>query len=824
MLNKAQYDRFSPLSDEEVAAASPPNGSGQRNNDDGELISPVPADAPDLPMAHHIYGRPTGRWAYRDATGAVMFCVLRFDPPGERKQFLPLTMWRKDGRSRWRWKAVPEPRPLYNLDKLTQRPLADIVVCEGEKAADAAAKIYPNSVTTSSPNGSESAKKADWSPLKGRQALIWPDADTPGDQYVADVSQILEHIGCEFSVIDARKLAALSPDGGKREAQGGWDAANALTEWSDLESLRRAAIACSKPHEPKPAFVSFDEFTMSARGLTAEVKEGKSDNAITKEIRVSSAFEVLGASRDPTGHGWGKWISWQDADGRVHTRHVPDSALQGEVPTLCGALADAGLRINRTQQKLFVNYLSFVPAEARVTHVDRTGWHEINGRQVFVLPDETIGVERTHRVVLDTTAIGAYERCGSLQDWRAGVGTLAHSHALPVLAISAALAGPLLYLAGQEGGGINIFGQSSKGKTTVLQAAGSVWGRGATPGYVRSWRSTANGLEGVAAATTDTALILDELGVMEAREAGASLYSLSNGAGKERARRDGSLRNARSWRVLYISSGEVPIETKLAEDRSRKARAGQLVRMLDIPADRGLSFGAFDHTGSAVDAAALSKAFKLSARTAYGTAGPEFIRRIVTEGTEGVGATLRDMIVDFTTRFVPQHADGQIIRAAERLGLIAAAGELATALGITPWAAAEATDAAAWALGQWIRMRGGTEAAEVRQAVDQVRFFIEQHGEARFEDADDSEGRVVVNRAGWRKGSGPEREWWIPPQVWKSEICAGLDATLVAKTLAERGMLRRAKDGYQPVVKVAAKSVRVYILLADIIEGGHDEG
>src|SRR5262249_38456983 len=148
--------------------------------------------------------------------------------------------------------------------------------------------------------------------------------------------------------------------------------------------------------------------------------------------------------------------------------------------------------------------------------------------------------------------------------------------------------------------------QSSKGKTTLLQMAASVWGRGGTPGYVRSWRATANGLEGAAASATDTALILDELSVVEARDAAAAIYGLANGSGKARAGRDGSLREPRSWRVLFISSGEVPVDAKLIEDRGRKSRAGQLVRMLDIPASR--AFGVFDHAGPDGDAAAVAKA------------------------------------------------------------------------------------------------------------------------------------------------------------------------------------------------------------------------
>jgi putative DNA primase/helicase len=77
--------------------------------------------------------------------------------------------------------------------------------------------------------------------------------------------------------------------------------------------------------------------------------------------------------------------------------------------------------------------------------------------------------------------------------------------------------------------------------------------------------------------------------------------------------------------VLILSTGEVPTETKLAEDRGRKARAGQLVRMLDIPADRNLGFGAFDHGEPDGDAGALAKAFKHVAKSAYGMAGPEFV-------------------------------------------------------------------------------------------------------------------------------------------------------------------------------------------------------
>ena len=242
--------------------------------------------------------------------------------------------------------------------------------------------------------------------------------------------------------------------------------------------------------------------------------------------------------------------------------------------------------------------------------------------------------------------------------------------------------------------------------------------------------------------------------------------------------------------------------------------------MLDIPADRG--FGVFDHAGPDDDAGKLAKAFKQAAMSAYGMAGPEFVRRLIDE--QVTGEDVRGLVGEFVSAHVPAGADGQVDRAAQRLGLIAAAGELATLLGVTPWREGEAAAAAAWALEQWIGQRGGTEPAEVRQAVEQVRLFIEAHGENRFEPLDDGDARDVPNRAGWRKGEGADREWLIPPETWRAEICAGLDPKLVARTLwrsaACCGGRRRLPTGAED----RRNAKRVFVIGAAIFDGGEHEG
>ena len=139
---------------------------------------------------------------------------------------------------------------LYGLDRLAKRPDASVAICEGEKSADAAARVFPNSVCVTSPGGSQAASKADWSPLQGRRVLVWPDADEPGAKYAATVAGNLHGQASEVLMMDATALASTAPDGGKREPEKGWDAAGAIAEWENLGALRKAAYGLAKPFEP----------------------------------------------------------------------------------------------------------------------------------------------------------------------------------------------------------------------------------------------------------------------------------------------------------------------------------------------------------------------------------------------------------------------------------------------------------------------------------------------------------------------------------------------------------------------------------------------
>jgi putative DNA primase/helicase len=101
-----------------------------------------------------------------------------------------------------------------------------------------------------------------------------------------------------------------------------------------------------------------------------------------------------------------------------------------------------------------------------------------------------------------------------------------------------------------------------------------LWGRGsAESGIIRSWNSTGNALEGVAAGSTNTGLFIDELGQADGRQIYTAIYALANGKGRSRLNSDSSLRDTREWLVMILSTSEVPIGTKLEEDSGRSTWA-----------------------------------------------------------------------------------------------------------------------------------------------------------------------------------------------------------------------------------------------------------
>ena len=182
-------DNFEPLTPEEKAGAG--TQKKKSDKDEGVVIFPMP-EGVAINATHPTLGKPSLVWDYRDALGQLIFCVCRFFPAAGEKEDRPLTYRQfKDGAKRMCWKSVDVPRPLYGLDRLAAHPDAPVLVCEGEKATDAAQKLFPAYVAVTSPNGAGSAHCADWEPLQGRTIIIWPDHDKEGKDYAEAVARLI---------------------------------------------------------------------------------------------------------------------------------------------------------------------------------------------------------------------------------------------------------------------------------------------------------------------------------------------------------------------------------------------------------------------------------------------------------------------------------------------------------------------------------------------------------------------------------------------------------------------------------------------------------
>ena len=532
------------------------------------------------------------------------------------------------------------------------------------------------------------------------------------------------------------------------------------------------------------------------------------------DVWICGPLECNAATHDERNDNHGLLLRFKSPYGGWREWAMPLHLLKGSGEEMRGELLNMGLRINPDAYKLLNKYLAQCLPDERVIAATRVGWHQLEDGRVFVMPRRTLGTGELARRITFQSDYGTrddYAQAGTLASWREHIGSLCSNNPLLILAVSTALAGPLLDMTHRKSTGIHLVGDSSNGKTTALEVAASVWGG---PEFIRTWRATGNGLEGVAAALSDTCLILDEIGEADGREIGATIYALGNGTGKARASRNGTARRPHRWRIAILSSGERTLAAHMSE-AGQRPKAGQAVRLLDIPAKR--QHGAFDCLHHLDDGRAFSDHLKSEVTRHYGHIGPAFIERLVGES--------RDLAAE-VDRFakLPAFATDHPLqgRAAKALVLIALAGELATEYELTGWREGEALEAAEVALKGWRTFQGGVQ-TEHEQILVSVRAFIERHGDSRFSDVDGDprQTHTVHNRAGYWRDHPEGRVYLLTNEAMKEALRGfdtrrGLDALDSAGWIAEReGNARSVR------VQINGKRSRLYAVRPD--EGGEHE-
>jgi putative DNA primase/helicase len=500
-------------------------------------------------------------------------------------------------------------------------------------------------------------------------------------------------------------------------------------------------------------------------------------------MRICSNVEIIARTRDENGLSHGKLLAFRDPDGKKHQVAIPMEMLAGDGIEYRRLLLSNGLEIapSRKAREQLTHYILNSRPEKIVLCLDQIGWY----KNTFILPDQTIG-DSGDNYLLQTSNTKP-SQSGSLQGWQNAIAKYCEGNTRLAFVISMAFAAPLLYLLQEESGGIHFIGPSSIGKTTLLQVACSVWG---DPERLQRWRATCNGLEAIAASHNDSLLCLDEMGQADPREIGEIAYMLANGSGKNRCMQDGSIRKKANWRLLFLSTGELGLSDHVNQS-GKTIRAGQEVRLLDIPADAERGLGVFEMLHDFQSAVTFARYLGEATKQYYGAAIREFLCRI-TQDIQFVKNYLTAKKIKFIESNVPPEADGQIHRVALRFSLVAAAGELATFFNITGWQECTASYAVTKCFQDWVALRGGIGAKESTIALSQVRHFFELHGESRFSSWQDEANQVkTANRAGFRRDS----EFFVFPEVFRQDICIGLNPRYVAKLCIKKGWLLADSSG-----------------------------
>lgn len=428
-----------------------------------------------------------------------------------------------------------------------------------------------------------------------------------------------------------------------------------------------------------------------------------------------------------------------------------------------------------------------------------------NNDLVFVSTKQTYGTLKGEQVILSNPGDGApdYSTSGTLQEWQDEIGQYCVGNSRPAFACCLPLAAPLLRQTGGEGGGVNLVGQSSDGKTTAMYVAASV--AGPPEGQIKTCDSTANAFESTAAQHNDSCLLLDELGQAHPEQIGQIVYKLVGGIGRGRADQHGNAKERRLWRILFLTTGETDL-TNMMASAGKRSFAGQELRLADIEADAGHHMGIFETLHDFTEPSALADHLKEASARYHGTVLDSYLNKLVAEMKDPKQrAKCLVWIVDVQTRFMkaalPSGVGGQTHRVAKRFSLVAAGGELATFYGLTGWPQGEATTAALKCFESWLSRRGTAGHAEVDKLIQQVTAFFERHTENRFTPMNSKSKRPTPNRAGFRRPvpSGLDvdnhvNELFVLPATFRDELCAGFDNKWAAKVLIERGLLKPAND------------------------------
>lgn len=144
----------------------------------------------------------TTEYSYLDEHGRLAYVAVRYDYPDGTKDF---KQKRPDGKGGWIWNLQEVTRIPYRLPELLKAPPGSTVyVCEGEKAAEAAAHL--GVIATTNVCGAGKWTESCNPSHKGHHVIILPDNDAKGRDHAQKVAKQLAGIAASVRIVNLPRL------------------------------------------------------------------------------------------------------------------------------------------------------------------------------------------------------------------------------------------------------------------------------------------------------------------------------------------------------------------------------------------------------------------------------------------------------------------------------------------------------------------------------------------------------------------------------------------------------------------------------------------
>jgi uncharacterized protein (DUF927 family) len=503
-------------------------------------------------------------------------------------------------------------------------------------------------------------------------------------------------------------------------------------------------------------------------------------------------------------------VKFFDQKWGFRTAAFPLRRLHEQGGVLASELADEGMLTVPGKEKWLARFLSMQASICNnyIRAATRLGWYDApESPAVFVLPHQVIGKAKEDIVYQPDTTLHTADPLhgqGKLADWQNHIAQQVNGNPVLMFTLMVGLAGPLLKLCQEQSGGFHIYGVTTGGKTTAAQVAASVWGCAADPQEgpeitsIRKWYTTGNALESIAEVHNDMVLALDEIGEVDPNELGRIIYQLAGGLSKGRANASGGLRAMKTWRLLFVSTGEKSVRQMLAQV-GQNQKGGQRVRLPDIPADdneSGERSIVINTHGEPVER--FVQDLKLSCARYYGTAGPALIGMLVHEaqskGLTRLAGELREelkkmeeiMLIDpATKKQIDLPPEGK--RVLRRFALVAVAGARAVQYQVINWELNHIIRAVLHVRDRWLSEQG-QERSEIERSLSHLRDELIKNS-ARFRPLDAQDSGKYRDLLGFRAD-----DYFLLHHEGMQELCGEYDTRTILLQLKTRGFLWHDKD------------------------------